>query len=378
MSRVWIWPIVLGSLLPAASTVTARAPGAEAVQAGEPATPEDREVQALLEKMSNLSDQIAQNTQSPQLWQYELQQGELMLQMAAHSKTADERDKWLRLAIDAHFGAAVISPANDLTALQRLAQLPMQITLAYPGNRLCTYAALQEVQADYTRALNQADGDLPKAQDYLGQRLLRFAQEYPDATEAPKAVWDAAQLYDGLKKPEETRRCYRYLVEHFATHAIGRKAEGALWRMQAEGQTIQLSLPLLYTQSNIVEPPFDLGDLRGKLVVVYFWSSACSQAGEDFEILKRLSQRYQRYGLEMVHVNLDKDPAQARAFLSGRLTTGTHLSDKSGLDGRLAERYGVQSLPQAFLLGMDGTLIQHSLQAGQIEPLLTSRMPHAH
>ena len=37
------------------------------------------------------------------------------------------------------------------------------------------------------------------------------------------------------------------------------------------------------------------------------------------------------------------------------------------MDGAVAEHYGIQAVPQAFLVAKDGTLIRHSLQASQLE-----------
>ena len=62
--------------------------------------------------------------------------------------------------------------------------------------------------------------------------------------------------------------------------------------------------------------------MSGKVAVVYFWSSSSGQVAEDFEALKRLTDRYQDHGLTVVYVNLDSDSAQARAFLAGQLTAG--------------------------------------------------------
>lgn len=338
-----------------------------------PASAADQELQFLLEKLSALSEVIGRKSPPPEVWRYQMQQGEVMLQIAARSK-AEEHEKWLRLAIDAHFGAAIMSPGTELTAYQRLVQLPDQIANSFPGNPLYSYAAMQEIQADYTRTLNKEGGDLPKAQGHFCDRLARFAQDYPAAPEAPKTLMDAGQLYESLGKIDKARQCYRYLVEHFAKDALARKAQGAMWRLGMAGERVRLDLPLLYAgQPN--EPPFALEQLNCKLAVVYFWASSTPQCADDLQTLKQLAERYQKYGLEVVYVNVDSDPATARAFLSGRLTAGVHLSDRAGMEGGLAERCGIQSLPHLFLLGKDGTLLKHSLQVAELEAELASHLP---
>jgi len=74
-------------------------------------------------------------------------------------------------------------------------------------------------------------------------------------------------------------------------------------------------------------------------------------------------------------VNMDAEPAEGRAFLSGRLTAGVHVYQPGGLDGAVAERYGLQKVPQAFLVNRDGTLLKHSLTASRLEAELADRLP---
>jgi len=113
-------------------------------------------------------------------------------------------------------------------------------------------------------------------------------------------------------------------------------------------------------------------------VVVYFWTSTSPRIEEDFAVLKQFTDRYVSRDVEVVYVNLDADAKTGRAFLSGRLTAGTHLYQSGGLDGVVAERYGIQEVPQAFLIGKDGTLLQHSLPASRIEAEVAGRLRHDH
>jgi len=369
MRRTLSWLIILGSCCPLAA---APVPAPVA-----PVADESVELQSLLNRLSALSDQILHNAQSPQSWSYYLEQGEVMLRLATHTK-GEERDRWLRMAIDSHYAAAVQSPANELTASQRLAQLPMKVAHDFPGHALYTYAALQEVQADYMRLLSGNTSTPTKAKEYLSQRLVRFAQEYPEASETPKAIWDAGQHYESLGKTTEACQCYRYLGERYPGNALARKAGGALWRQGSGGEPVHLELPLLYAAENRLDQTFDLAQLRGKLVFVYFWSSATGQVTNDLQGLKQLGDHYLSSGLEIVYVNLDSDPATARAFLSGQFTVGTHLHAKGGLDGEVAEKYGIQTLPQAFLISKEGTLIKDTLQPSQLVPEVMQRLDQAH
>lgn len=385
MNTMWKWlPSLGGSLLIAANTfatspyvLTAPAAGA-AWSAPAPAlSAEEQQLRPLLERLSQLSQLIERNPQSPQLWQYHLEQADVLLRLAGPSQKK-ERDSILRMAVDAFYSSALLSPREQPIAWQRLRQLPQRLAQLFPDHPVILYAVLQEIQADCMRVMEQSGGDRVKSEEHRCRRLLQFAQEHPQAAEAPKAILQAAQVRESLGQTEEASRCYQYLVEHFSSDAAARKAGGALWRLGQSHQPLQLELPLLYTSGSSMQNTFNLEELRGKLVVVYFWTSTSEHAAEDFQTLKQVTDRYVGRGLEVVYVNMDADPAQARAFLSGQLTAGVHGYQAGGLEGPIAERYGIQEVPQAFLVGRDGTLLKHSLPVSRLETELAASQPHKH
>ena len=364
-------------VVPASSaTDPAQTPGSADIVSVTPAPgqagADDPELQRLLDKLSALSDAIGRNGQSADVWQSQLEQAGVLFQIAERSKS-EEQANWLRMAADSYYSAAVQSPANEIGAVKQLGRLPERIVAEFPRSALASYAALQMVQADYVRALAR-DGEHPdQARALLHDGLLHFVKAYPQAPEAAKAVQDAAEISEQLGKTDNARCCYRYLADNFAGQPVARKAGGALWRLGLAGEPVSLELPLLFAPP-IGDHAFDLKELRGKLVAVYFWSSATPEAGDDLQTLKDVASKYQDRGLEVVYVNADDDPEKARAFLGGRLTVGTHVFQKGGLDGPVAERYGIQTLPQMFLIGRDGNVMRQSMRASQLEAEVSGRV----
>jgi thiol-disulfide isomerase/thioredoxin len=215
-----------------------------------------------------------------------------------------------------------------------------------------------------------------KAQQHLCDRLFRFAQQYPNSAEAPAALQEAAHLSETMGKTGEAQRYYRYLAVRYPHHVLGRKANGALWRLGPGKEPVQVQLPLLFPSSPRDES-LSLHEYRGRVVIVYFWSSNSPGVSEDMQRLKQLSDRYQYRGLAVVYVNLDSDPVAAKAFLSGRLTGGVHLHQRGGLNSAIAERYGLLGLPQVFLVARDGTLLQQTQQTTGLDMTVAGHMPHS-
>jgi hypothetical protein len=322
---------------------------------------EEQESQHLYTRVSELSDVITGNTQPSKLWYQQLAQGDVLLKLAAGSRT-EERDGWLRAAVDCYQSAGALSPDDEFSAHERL----FQIAGSFPESSVANYALLQEMHVDYQRVLGKADIDPTKSRELLRDRLVSFVEEFPKAPEAPQVVMEAGQISESLGKMHDARRFYRFLAEHCPDHAVARQAGQALWRLGLAGEPMHLKLPLLFAAPG--GRAFDVDEMDSKVVVGYFWSSASARAQleEDFRALNQLTDRYRDYGLEVVYVNLDSDPDQAKAFLAGRLTAGVHVFQQGGLD-RVAERYGMQTLPQAVLIGKDGIVIQQAVPPSQLE-----------
>jgi thiol-disulfide isomerase/thioredoxin len=370
MKATWKWLPSLGGSLFIAANIFAFSPEAVPTEG----VANEQELRPLLDKLTELSQLIERNNQSPQVWQYHLEQAEVLVRLAAGSQEK-EREGILRMAVDAFYSAALLCPREQPVAFERLRELPRRLAQYFPGSSAILYAVLQEIQADCILVLEQSGGDSVKSEKHRCARLMQFAREHPEVPQAAKAVMQAAQTAESLGDNDLAGRCYRYLVEHFPSDAAAGKAAGALWRLGQDQQPMALELPLLYASPSSTNAVFNLEELRGRLVIVYFWTSASENVAEEFQTLKRITDRYAGKGLEIVYVNMDGHSAEGRAFLAGRLTAGVHVYQPGGLDGAVAERYGLQKVPQAFLVGRDGELLKHSLSASRLETELAERLP---
>jgi hypothetical protein len=338
------------------------------------AAADEKELRPLLDKLSELSQFIERNAQAPQIWQYHLEQAELLLRLASQSRPK-ERDSILRMAVDGFSSAALLCPREQPLALQKLRELPQRLAHYFPNSPAILYAVRQEIDADCSLVLEKTGGDRTKAEEYRCKRLLQFAREHRETPEAAQAVLQAAHLHESLGQIDDACHCYRILIDHFSKDPAARKAGGALWRLGANQQPMYLELPLLYAAGAGSNVPFNIDEMRGQYVAIYFWTSASQRCEEDFARLKQITDRFAGRGLQVVYVNMDADVAQGRAFLAGRLTSGVHVYQAGGLDGPVAERYGIQEVPQVFLVNREGKLLKHSLSVERLETELSECLP---
>ena len=93
--------------------------------------------------------------------------------------------------------------------------------------------------------------------------------------------------------------------------------------------------------------------LKGKVVYLDFWASWCPYCQKSFPCMNQLANRYQKDGLQIVAVNMDKDRQSARQFIDKMKPTFEIIFDSTGV---LATRFGVKAMPTSFIYGRDGRL----------------------
>ena len=95
----------------------------------------------------------------------------------------------------------------------------------------------------------------------------------------------------------------------------------------------------------------DLGQLRGKLVVVDFWATWCRPCCASMPALDALTRHHP--DVAVLSINMD-DARAARAIFDDHHYAMTLLAD----DGETSERYGVSTIPHLVLIDADGRVRQ--------------------
>jgi len=136
-------------------------------------------------------------------------------------------------------------------------------------------------------------------------------------------------------------------VPENTTVKVGQKAPELKFQ-NPEGKTIELSKIA-----------------KDHVVLVDFWASWCRPCRTANPRLVDLYNRYQgkkikgaKKGFTILSVSMDqKKEAWVKAIADDKLTWEYHMSDLGGWDSKPAQIYGVQYIPQAFLVGSDGKVI---------------------
>jgi thiol-disulfide isomerase/thioredoxin len=320
------------------------------------------EVLKLVEELTKLDQQPPDATATganAQLARHHLARVDLLEKIAGKLKS-EERDPWLRQIADSLSTAAQSAGSADSPGYKRLVAFVEQTAKAAPGSTVAAYAAYREMQADYSIKL--ANGvEFKKVQEGWRDRLTKFVDAFPKADDAPEALLQLGVVNEFLDKDVDAKNWYAQVGKRFADKPQAAKAAGAVRRLEMEGQPLKLAGPTLQ-DANVA---FDVDQLRGKVVVVYYWASWNTHSDSDFAKLKALVDTNK--GVEVVCVNLDNTAKEAKEYLARVPAPGVHLHQNGGLEGRLATDYGVMGLPNLFLVGKDGKVVSRNAQINGLD-----------
>ncbi len=118
----------------------------------------------------------------------------------------------------------------------------------------------------------------------------------------------------------------------------------------------------------------DLTQYKGKVVYVDFWASWCGPCAQSFPFMNKLQGDLQAKGLEIVGVNLDEEPAEAKAFLEKTPAKFAVMADASG---QCPQEFGVKAMPSSYLIDRKGVIRHVHLgfkpsEAAQLRDQVTS------
>ncbi|HTH46432.1 MAG TPA: TlpA disulfide reductase family protein [Candidatus Limnocylindria bacterium] len=100
-------------------------------------------------------------------------------------------------------------------------------------------------------------------------------------------------------------------------------------------------------------------ELKGHVRVVDFWASWCAPCKDTFPAMEELHVRFQKQGLVIIAINVDKSRTAMTEFLKDHPVTFTVLRDSRK---ELVSTLRLPSLPSTFILDREGRV--HSICKG--------------
>ncbi len=309
------------------------------------------EMQKLLEKLQELDKNAPDPTAgASSIAKYNAQRADLMEQLVAASKSDDEKAQWSRQLVDGLASAVQFGAYPE--GLKRLKTLEADTKKDSPKSPLLPYVTYRRMLAEYYTDSQAAAGEKQQeVQEWWRKELAKFATEFAESEDTPEALLQLAIAHEFNGKPADAKEWYQKLVKSHADTPPGRRAAGALRRLDIKGKNFELA------GSGLSGGTVDVKNYRGKIVLVVYWSTWCTPCTQDLPVLRAIYEQYHDRGFEIVGVNLDSTTDPVGPYLKEHKVTWPQIYEPGGLESRPATALGIVVPPVMYLLDKEGQVL---------------------
>ena len=130
-----------------------------------------------------------------------------------------------------------------------------------------------------------------------------------------------------------------------------------------------------FTLNDTEDRPTMLEKFKGKYILLDFWASWCGPCRAENPHVLKAYQQFKNKNFDVVAVSLDvKKDAWVKAIKEDGMPW-TQLSDLKGFKSPVVMEYGIEAIPQNFLLDPQGRIIAQNLRGEELAKKLAEILP---
>jgi peroxiredoxin len=245
----------------------------------------------------------------------------------------------------------------------------------YPAGHYLPEVKLLHAEYRFLSGLRRLSGaqreEIPRmCEEFRGEARAIVEQAPGDPAAGLALVWLTELDFDprfGQRNLAAALENYRRLENEYLQ--IAEVAEQAAARVPALG-FFDHGLPEFEVDGMDGEK-ISIGQYRGKVLLLFFWSTTSKPAKDEIANLKWIEEKFQDKGLAVVGVSLDEGDLLSSADFSRWVEANTiswpQFYDGRGADNQLAGLFRVSSVPFVFVIQRDGTLADAGLTGKDLE-----------
>ncbi len=215
------------------------------------------------------------------------------------------------------------------------------------------------------------------------ERAVEILNKYPDQETSVSFVQQLiAIITDKNASPQFLEAGWVYFLKetgannplagHVAIDAVQRIAKESLEALIDKShfdETQPLEMILTTIEGNKIK----LANLRGKVVLLDFWSIRCAPCINEMPHVQKLYNKYSQYGFEVIGLASESDmqKEQIIKIIDKQKATWPQCLDK-GMNADISYHtlFNISELPTVWLIDKDGRIVDNNARGVRLEPLL--------
>lgn len=193
---------------------------------------------------------------------------------------------------------------------------------------------------------------------------------YNFAVRKPASVIGAVALlryFQASDDYEKTEQVYNTLTPAVKTHPIA----PYIVSLVTAAKNIPVGKQLDdFTQPDTAGVPVSLSSLRGKYVLIDFWASWCGPCRRENPNVVNAFNRYRNKNFTVLGVSLDRNKIPWIDAIKMDGLDWTQLSDLAFWNNAVAKQFGINSIPQNYLIDPEGKIVGMNLRGAALHKKL--------